>query len=157
MVGGSVTSEGEGHAFITGGPTGMTDLGTLGGRFRSYSTAYGINAAGRVVGVSDTAEEGEPHAFITGPDGTGMTDLGTLGGRSSIASDINDSGEVIGMSETADGATHVFITGPGGEGMMDLTSLVRLPGGLVLTDAAAINNLGQVLAVGVIPEPQSLP
>jgi probable HAF family extracellular repeat protein len=35
-----------------------------------------------------------------------MTDLGTLGGRSSWAQGINDDGEIMGWSETADGETH---------------------------------------------------
>jgi probable HAF family extracellular repeat protein len=45
----------------------MRDLGTLGG---AVSVAWGINAAGRVVGWSDTAGSVE-HAFITGPNGVG--------------------------------------------------------------------------------------
>ena len=35
---------------------------------------------------------------------------------------------------------------------MDLNSLVDVPG--ILTDAAGINNAGQVTAVGTIPEPE---
>ena len=42
------------HAFITGPDgMGMRDLGTLGGT--ADSTAYGINDAGQVVGMSITA------------------------------------------------------------------------------------------------------
>jgi probable HAF family extracellular repeat protein len=52
----------------------MRDLGTLGG---DHSKAYGINAAGQVVGESDTTG-GATHAFITGPNGLGMTDLNSL-------------------------------------------------------------------------------
>jgi hypothetical protein len=38
--------------------------------------------------------------------------------------------------------------------MVDLNSLVTLPDGVVLTQAVAINNMGQVLAVAsVVPEP----
>lgn len=143
-------------AFITGpAGKGMTDLGTLGG---SDSYATGINDAGRVVGWSFTAGVDGPtyqHAFITGPDGKGMTDLGALGGSHSFAYGINDAGQVVGSFETAGGGTHAFITGPDGRGMVDLNSLVNLPDGVILTDARDINNLGQVIAIGIIPEPAS--
>jgi probable HAF family extracellular repeat protein len=141
------------HAFITGpNGAGMTDLGTLGG---DQSGANGINNAAQVVGYSDTAT-GQSHAFITGPNGGGMTDLGTLGGGGSSALGINDAGQVVGHYFTAEGAQHAFITGPNGVGMTDLNSLVSLPGTVVLTDATAINNQGQVAVIGtLIPEPET--
>ena len=46
------------------------------------------------------------------------------------------------------------MTGANGEGMMDLNSLVDVPGGLVLVGATGINNSGQVIAIGTIPEPE---
>ena len=58
-----------------------------------------------------------------------------------------------GYSDTAGGA-HAFITGPDGAGMMDLNSLADVPGGLVLSEAIGINNSGQVVAIGTIPEPE---
>ena len=58
------------------------------------------------------------------------------------------------MSDTADGNSHAFIS-PDGEGMVDLNSLVDLPDGVILTQAAGINNNGQVIAMGVIPEPET--
>jgi probable HAF family extracellular repeat protein len=130
----------------------MTDIGTLGGGF---SSALGINSAGRVVGFSNTAD-GERHAFITGPDGVGMTDLGTLGGDFSFAKAINDAGQVVGDSFFGGtlGATHPFITGLDGVGMTDLNTLVNLPDGVVLTEAGGINNRGQLVATAaIIPEP----
>jgi hypothetical protein len=39
--------------------------------------------------------------------------------------------------------------------MTDLNSLVSMPGTVVLTDATAINNHGQVAAIGAIPEPET--
>jgi probable HAF family extracellular repeat protein len=121
--------------------------------------AGGINTAGQVVGTlrlypPGSGPVGIHHAFITGPN-MDVTTLGTLGGRESFASRINDTGQVIGKSNMSDGSTHAFITGPNGVGMTDLNSLVSLPGGVILTEATAINNMGQVVAIGAVPEPAS--
>ena len=82
-----------------------------------------------------------------------MIDLDTLGGAESWAAGINDSGQVVGSSETAGGKQHAFIAGPNGEGMVDLNSLVELPDGLVLVGATA--HAGQVTAVAIIREPET--
>jgi probable HAF family extracellular repeat protein len=129
----------------------MTDLGTLGG---ASSFVSGINDSGQVVGRSETAT-GSRHAFITGPNGVGMIDLGTLGGSFSSAADINEAGQVVGSSGTATGSEHAFVTGPHGTGMTDLNSLVHLPEGVILASATGINNVGQVVAIAVVPEPSS--
>jgi probable HAF family extracellular repeat protein len=160
VTGFSSTDKDETHAFIasiTGNNEAvMTDIGTLGG---STSTGEDINATGRVVGISATTEDKEFHAFLTGLNGTGMTDLGTLGGNLSWAKGINDSGQVVGNSMKSQEVpvSHAFVTGPNGTGMTDINSLVDVPGGYILTDAFAINNSGQILALGiidVIPEPK---
>jgi probable HAF family extracellular repeat protein len=131
------TVVGDTHAFITGpNGVGLTDLGTLGGRF---SSATDVNDSGRVAGYSTTSG-GEQHAFITGPNGVGMTDLGTLGGSQSSASGINAIGQVAGSSLTAAGEEHAFITGPNGVGMTDLGTL-----GGNRSDASGINDAGQVV------------
>jgi len=130
------------HAFITG-PNGVNtfDLGSLG---TGNSGGADINAYGQVAGSFMAADGGHP--MITGPNGVGMRDLGTLGGLDAWATGINDLGRVVGTSYTADGYAHAFITGPDGVGMIDLGTL---EGGYT-SDAADINNLGQVVGTSAI-------
>jgi probable HAF family extracellular repeat protein len=160
---------GETRAFITGPDgEGMRSLGILGEEppqddrwwdYQKNSHARDINDAGQVVGWADISPLGGPlHAFITGPDGMGMRDLGTLGGHYSLAFGINDAGQVVGESDfslASEEHPHAFVTGLDGEGMTDLNSLVDLPEGMILTKALDINNNGQVLVTGVIPEPET--
>ena len=107
----------------------ITALATLGGDF---SEAGGINDNGQVVGFSHTAT-GESHAFITGPDGVGMRELGTS--NYSLATDINNAGQVVGES-----GGDAFITGPDGTGMRNIGTL-----GSSGSYAAGINDAGQVV------------
>ena len=151
------------HAFITGpNGAGMTELGTSD---EVWSEGNAINTSGQVAGYYFSPHV-YSHATITGPNGANRTDLGTLGEPwfDSNANGINDVGQVVGSSDTSvpgilgPGPTHAFITGPNGMGVTDLNSLIHLPTGVVLTDAVAINNMGQVIAlanVGVVPEPES--
>uniref|UniRef100_UPI001954F353 hypothetical protein n=1 Tax=Enterobacter hormaechei TaxID=158836 RepID=UPI001954F353 len=74
----------------------MNDLGTLGG---TRSAAYGINAAGLVVGDSYT-KNSYTHAFLY--SNGKMNDLGTLGGSDSTARSINNTGQVVGYSSILD-------------------------------------------------------
>jgi len=70
----------------------VTFIGTLGG---AESRAFGINAAGQIVGYASTAN-GKYHAFLW--DGS-LHDLGVLPNTSeSFAYAINDAGQVVGTS-----------------------------------------------------------
>jgi probable HAF family extracellular repeat protein len=139
VVGQSALPTLENHAFITGpNGMGMTDLGTFGDG--ATSEALAVNNAGRVVGTSTVGVAGDrPYAFITGPDGVGMTFLGTLGGDS-IPYGINETGQVVGTSDTRSGEQHAFITGPNGVGMTDLSAL-----GGWSSFGAGINDAGRVV------------
>jgi probable HAF family extracellular repeat protein len=70
-----------------------------------------------------------------------IQDLGTLGGPSSSAAAINDYGQVVGTSVTADGFTRAFVYAEGS--MYDLGTL----GGDLTAEARGINNRGQVVGV----------
>jgi probable HAF family extracellular repeat protein len=85
----------------------MTMIGTLGGR---SSAAFDINDAGQVVGGASTAS-GALHGFVW-QNGT-MADLGALGtGTYSVASAINQAGEIVGASTYVPGTytdRHAFL------------------------------------------------
>jgi probable HAF family extracellular repeat protein len=124
----------------------VTDLGFLPGPQPPYSASYarGINSFGQVAGSSSTG--GTSHAFLwtpTAPNGTtgGMTDLGTLGGTTSSAYGVNDFGQVVGVSATAEGIGHAFVWTPttangSTGGMTDLGTT---------STAFGINGFGQVV------------
>jgi probable HAF family extracellular repeat protein len=136
---------GTAHAFRTTA-TGLVsdpgaDLGTLGG---TVSSAYGINAAGEVVGASkDTA--GHLHAFRTTPTGLVSdpgTDLGVFpGGTQSSATAINAQGVIVGSGDIAGGASHAFVYT---DQMSDLNNLITPGTGWTLRNAYGINDDGWI-------------
>jgi probable HAF family extracellular repeat protein len=125
------------RAFLRSGGV-MVDLGTLGG---THSVAFGINHAGHVVGTAATTGDATQHAFLY--DGVEMHDLGTLvpNQQSSIAYDINDTGNVVGSGEGTPPPQrfpHAFLYKDGL--MTDLT-----PGPVCCSWAAGINNADKVV------------
>jgi probable HAF family extracellular repeat protein len=114
----------------------MVDLGATGS---SDSNAEGINASGQVVGYMHVS--GAAHAFLYS-NGT-MVDLGVLGGSSfyqSIASGINDSGNIVGQSTFPAGGFTVraFLYSNGS--MQNLGTI-----GNASSAALDINNQGQIV------------
>jgi len=106
----------------------ITNLGTLGG---TTSLAWAINEDGHVAGGATLPGGPANHAYLW-QDGV-MTDLGTLPGSvESIATDVNDHEQVVGVS-----GGHAF-SRLGGV----MSELPNLDGG---SNAFEINNLGQVV------------
>jgi len=80
--------------------------------------------------------DGQYHAFIWDKE-NGMQDLGNLGGKS-YAQDINEKGQVVGISYLPDGQEHAFIWQQD-TGIVDIVTSGGPP-----SRAISINNAGQV-------------
>jgi probable HAF family extracellular repeat protein len=128
----------------------VTGLGSLG---FGGTVATAINSSGQVTGESFLATEVQVrcptprhkgpcfthpgHAFLWS-SGT-MTDLGTLGGLGSGGNAINDLGEVVGTSNTANGGVSAFADQNGVMTAID-------PG-----SAAGVNRSGEITGSGGLP------
>lgn len=130
-----------GRPFITG-PDG------IGITVLNATSISGINDAGQVVGWDggDGAFPFDTQAFFTGPDGVGKTYLTALAGTSITAMGINNSGQVVGTTDTVPGFNNrAFITDAGGIGMRDLGTL-----GGQASGATAVNASGQVVGMSFV-------
>ncbi|MGE5156382.1 MAG: hypothetical protein ACM3JP_02675 [Betaproteobacteria bacterium] len=117
----------------------ITDLGVLAPGPAEAGMALDINAAGDIVGAS---ESGNGQRAVLWRGGH-ITNLGTLGGDQSLATAINDHDQIVGESTTAAGDTHGFLWENGH--MTDLGLPAR-------ADPRDINNLGQVVGAMNITE-----
>jgi len=112
-----------------------TDLGVV---HRDSARIHGINAVGQTVGESGQPHGADTHAFFWQKQG-GMRDLGTLaGGDYSSAFAINDSGLVVGTSNTSTTMRAFSWTVSGG-----LVDIGTLPGAAD-SQAYSVNNVGQI-------------
>jgi probable HAF family extracellular repeat protein len=129
------------HGFRSDGQA-MNDLtAQLGGV--DYSDAWGINSAGQIVGERRSSD-GNVHAFLLA--GATLSDLGTLGGGSSVATAINDAGQIAGWAYvTGNGSVHPFLYSAG-----QMTDIGLLPDALNGT-ASAINSAGVVVGTMRMP------
>jgi probable HAF family extracellular repeat protein len=113
----------------------MRDLGTFGG---SSSFALAVNAVGQVAGYAYGPDDAWYHAFLyDARSGAPIQDLGSLG-VSSLATDINDAGQVTGYSRDANGELCAFRYADGR--MREV-----LPAGAQGSEAHAINAAGAIV------------
>jgi probable HAF family extracellular repeat protein len=126
----------------------VTDLGALGGTGHGMGIlAYNLNDKGQVVGFSDIKDDEYFHAFLW-DKGTGMKDLGTLSGDvRSVASSINDRGEVVGLSLDMDYNPTAFLWQ--NEKLTDLNTLIPAKSPLFLIQACSINSRGEIVGLAV--------
>jgi probable HAF family extracellular repeat protein len=133
------------HAFLWGRGV-LTDLGTLGG---NNSTPFGLNDAGEAVGRADLPGSQSHHGFLW-KHGV-MTDLGTLDGAAcTTANAVNSRGQIVGDAGVC------FVGGTGwlwedGGPIVDLNTLAIPGSDIHLAGALQINDRGEIVVEGVLP------
>lgn len=116
----------------------ITNLGTL---RPGSARVHDVNSLGQAVGASGFPHGAETHAFLWSKKG-GIRDLGVFpGGDYSVASAINDAGQVVGTSNSQDNMRAFLWTSQSG-----LTQLPTLSGS-DSSSAYAINRVGEIAGV----------
>jgi len=136
------------HAYDWKPRQGMKDLGVLGG---TYSNAAWVNEAGEIVGASTTANNEAVHA-VRWRFGK-IEDLGTVAGLScSVTAQINVRGQIAGESFDCNDPSigHATLWEPNGRAI-DLNAFLRPGSDLTLFETHFVNDRGEIVAVGVLP------
>jgi len=123
----------------------MTDIGTFGG---DNGDAVWVNDSGQVVGSSDFPGDFIHHAWLW--ERGAKTDLGTVNGDlCSRAFAINSSGQIVGNASDCV-TTKSAVLWENGTGV-DLNQLVESGSDLTLIKAWNINDRGEIVAEGLLP------
>ncbi|MEP6940595.1 MAG: choice-of-anchor Q domain-containing protein [Rudaea sp.] len=134
------------HPFVWSRAKGMQDLGTLGG---TYAHPTWINDAGDTVGYSTTADQqGRAFYWHNGH----MSNLGTLGSdETSGAYSINNRGQIVGLTFVRGGDDlNGFLSESGGP-LVNLNSLIVAGPNIHVVSAVAINDSGEIVGNGTLP------
>jgi probable HAF family extracellular repeat protein len=135
----------------------MKDIGTLGG---TDAVAFLINERGQIVGISYTSSTPSAYCAILGAslttggfiyEGGEMKNLGSFGGSCTFPTDLNDRGEVVGLSTLeGDVYQHAFL--------WENDSFDELPNMIGGHNAAAIalNNNGEAAGWASLPGDQAV-
>src|SRR5215469_5280517 len=133
------------HAFLWGRGA-MKDLGTFGGNF---SAGNALNEAGDVVGSATSPGDQFVHAAVWSE--AGITDVGELpGDANSFGFDINEGGQVLGVSTDSQFTNFRAFVWQKGRPMLDLEPLAARSGlqlgprKLTKSGAVNINNPGEI-------------
>jgi probable HAF family extracellular repeat protein len=143
ITGHAVNMNGRIDAFLWRDGEQVSDLGVPDGFDMSWGS--GINASDQVVGFARINSPQVDHGMLWSASGE-ATDLGNLGYEGCDANAINDSGEVVGISNITETDSHAFLWKSGK--MTDLGILPPanppIPGASKSSGALAVNDAGDI-------------